>query len=519
MSSLTNSYLPSQLVSLDILNLLGKLDSPILRCAGKAQTNTFDEKQYIPGMTVGYQISGIPPVQRGDTLNFESYEQRTLYIKADTKRWYKSVTHAFNQTDDIFYMNPKLMTETISAPTLKALKESVELEGAQWLAERSPVIPSYGRRDDQVIDFKQTSLQKFNSKITNYLNKLRRDLIFPANSYRLILNTRDDMALANSLTNVYDTSMVQGSIEHGRPTSMISGFPKEVSPYMGKHTPDLTVSGHLTWTFTNGVPVSGDWGYQNNHLTFISVPTSDENPLATLKNNSGVDVVLKAGDIIYNLADDSSNGLKWIQNTVKRAVPDSRYAFVVTSDKYISQRTDAEMKTFDYADVSYTIPAGGTLEVSLSHKPISSGYHQNINRAITLGSASATTGDKFVLLGAHYKNHATMPEFFKMKSFKIPPLKSTEHAYAEDGKVGLSCLITHDRVLAEGSRRGNIFDVSCLPCFGAVSQNLFTLPTSGEEGFDPTAPMEVQQYVPSNVTVQVPDMGNIAAPVETKKKK
>jgi hypothetical protein len=519
MSSLTNTYLPSQLVSLDILNLLGKLDSPILRCAGKAHTNTFDEKQYIPGMTVGYQISGIPPVQRGDTLNFESYEQRTLYIKADTKRWYKSVTHAFNQTDDIFYMNPKLMTETISAPTLKALKESVELEGAQWLAERSPVIPSYGRADNQVIDFKQTSLQKFNSKITNYLNKLRRDLIFPANSYRLILNTRDDMALANSLTNVYDTSMVQGSIEHGRPTSMISGFPKEVSPYMGKHTPDLTVSGHLTWKFTNGTPENGDWGYQDNYLTFISVPTSDENPIATLKNNSGVDVVLKAGDIIYNLADDSSSGLKWIQNTVKRAVPDSRYAFVVTSDKYISERTDAEMKTFDYADVSYTIPAGQALDVSLSHKPISSGYHQNINRAITLGGASVTTGDKFVLLGAHYKNHATMPEFFKMKSFKIPPLKSTEHAYAEDGKVGLSCLITHDRVLAEGSRRGNIFDVSCLPCFGAVSQNLFTLPTSGEEGFDPTAPMEVQEYVAPTVTVQVPDMGNIAAPVEAKKKK
>jgi len=517
MSSLTNTYLPSQLVSLDILHLLGKLDSPILRCAGKAQTNTFDEKQYIPGMTVGYQVAGIPPVSRGDTLSFESYEQRTLYIKADTKRWYKSVTHAFNQTDDLFYMNPRLMTETISAPTLKALKESVELEGAQWLAERSPVIPSYGRLDNQVIDFKQASLQKFNSKIVNYLNKLRRDLIFPANSYRLLLNTRDDMALANSLTNVYDTSMVQGAIERGQPTSMISGFPKEVSPYIGKHSPDLTVPGHLTWAFTGGVPVAGDWGFGNNDLTFISVPSSDENPMATLKNNSAVDVILKAGDIIYNLASDPTSGLKWIQNTVKRPVPDSRYAFVVTSDKYIQGLTDAEMKTFQYSDVAYTIPAGGVLDISLSHKAISSGYFQNINRDIVLGGAAVTTGDKFVLLGAHYKNHATMPEFFKMKSFKIPPLKSTEHAYAEDAKVGLSCLITHDRVLAEGSRRGNIFDVSCLPCFGAVSQNLFTLPTSGEENFDPTAPMEVQEYVAPTVTVQVPEMN--FSKVEGKKKK
>jgi len=34
------------------------------------------------------------------------------------------VTHAFNQTDDIFYMNRRLISETISAPTLKALKET-----------------------------------------------------------------------------------------------------------------------------------------------------------------------------------------------------------------------------------------------------------------------------------------------------------------------------------------------------------------------------------------------------------
>ena len=60
MSTLNNTYLPSQLVSLDILQLLGELDSPILKCAGKAQTSTFDENNYMPGMTVGYQVAGIP---------------------------------------------------------------------------------------------------------------------------------------------------------------------------------------------------------------------------------------------------------------------------------------------------------------------------------------------------------------------------------------------------------------------------------------------------------------------------
>ena len=34
-------------------------------------------------------------------------------------------------------------------------------------------------------------------------------------------------------------------------------------------------------------------------------------------------------------------------------------------------------------------------------------------------------------------------------------------------------LISHDGQL---QTRQNIFDVSALPCFGAVSQNLFTLP-------------------------------------------
>ena len=456
MSALTNTYLPSQLVSLDILHLLGVMDSPILKCAGKAQTSTFDEKDYMPGMIVGYQVAGIPPVQRGDTLSFSSYDQRTLYIKADTKRWYFSVTHAFNQTDDIFYMNKKLVSETISAPTLKALKETIELEGAQWAKEHSPVIPAYGSPINTEIAFPTN----FNSAVTNYLNKLRRDLIFPASSYKLILNTRDDMIFSNSLVYTYSSDFVQQSVKEGNAPKRISDFATECSPYLGLHTSKIGAT------------------QARGPLHFDTLPASDENPTAVIRNSSGSAITLTAGDIIYQVANNTteSSGLYWIQNTVKRPIPDSRYAFCVTSDKYIEGLTDAEMKTFKYEDVEYVIPAGGSLEISLSHKPIFSGYHQNCSRQIVTGAS----GDGFYVLKDHYKNHALHPEYFKFKSFKIPPLKSTEHSYVDDGKTGVKMLITHDRVLAEGSKRGNIFDVSCLPCFGAVSQNLFTLPVAPE---------------------------------------
>jgi len=410
-------------------------------------------------MTVGYQVAGIPPVHRGDTLTFSPYEQRTLYIKANTKRWYFSVTHAFNQTDDIFYMNRKLVSETISAPTLKALKETVELEGAQWIMEHSPVIPAYDTPINEEINL-TTKTAKFNASVTNYLNKLRRDLIFPASSYKLILNTRDDMIFSNSLMYTYSTGFVEQAVKEGTSPKRISDFASECSPYLGLHTPKIPTA------------------QAKGALRFISYPTSDENATAILKNMSGADLTLTAGDILYHVADGTQEdqGLYWIQNTVKRPIPDSRYAFCVTSDKYIEGLTEAEMKTFKYSDVAYNIPNGGTLEVSLSHKPIFSGYHQNCSREIVTGD----TGDRFYVLQQHYKNHAIHPEYFKFKCFKIPPLKSTEHSYVDDNKTGVKMLITHDRVLAEGSKRGNIFDVSALPCFGAVSQNLFTLPVAKE---------------------------------------
>lgn len=205
----------------------------------------------------------------------------------------------------------------------------------------------------------------------------------------------------------------------------------------------------------------------------MSAPTSDENPVAVLQNNSAEPITLTAGDIIYHVALDTqqNSGLYWIQNTVKRAIPDSRYAFCVTSDKYIEGLTDAQMQTFKYTDVEYLIPPGGQLEVSLSHRLIPNGYHQNCSRALILqGTANA---DNFYVMGNHFKNHALHPEYLKFKCFSLPPLHATEHAKVNDGKTGVNMLITHDRLLES---RQNVFDVSSLPCFGAVSQNLFTLP-------------------------------------------
>jgi len=451
MSTPTNTYLPSQLVSLDILKLLENMDCVILRCAGKAHTGTFDEKQYTPGMTVGYQVAGIPPVSRGQQLSFTPYEQRTLYIKADTKRWYFSVTQAFNQTDDIFYLNRKLITETISAPTLKALKETIELEGAQWCKEHSPVIPAYGAKINEEI----TLPDAFNYNVINYLEKLRRDLIFPTHSYKLVLNTRDDMLLANSLQNMYNEKINRLVTESGAPPSRVAGFSNECSAYLGLHQTKLTDT------------------QPKGALSFVTAPTSDENPVATLQNNSAEPITLTAGDIIYHVALDTqaSSGLYWIQNTVKRAIPDSRYAFCVTSDKYIAGLSDTDMQTFKYSDVEYTIAPGAQLEVSLSHRLIPSGYHQNCSRAIILqGQANA---DNFYVMGNHFKNHALHPEYLKFKCFNLPPLHATEHSTVNDSKTGVNMLITRDRLLES---RQNIFDVSALPCFGAVSQNLFTLP-------------------------------------------
>ena len=460
-TALNNTYNPSQLVSLDIMNLLGEMESIFLKYTGTHGVSTYGDEEYVPGKTVSYQVSGMPPVTRGDLMQFTSYEQRQLFIKADTRRWQKSVTSAFNLTDDIFYMKPELVTETISAPTLRALKEHWELEAMQYSIEHSPIIPTFGAAINAEIVFPNDGAatnpkDTFTSQVINWLKKLRHDLILPMKSYSLILNTMDYMTLSNSLQTIFNQPITSLVVKSGAPPQEVSDFNNECSPYLGKHQTKL------------------DPKQTRGPLVFTSLPTTDENPIAVLKNTSKADITLRAGDIIYYKAiNPTDDGLFWIQNTVKRPVPDSRYAFVVTSDLYIAGLTDAQMKDFRYEDVKYTIPAGGAISISLSHKPIFTGYHQNCSRPIVTGD----TGDQFYVLKDHYKNVAISPNYFMMKSFKIPHMKSTEYSYVDDKKTKMKLLITQDRIFSEGTRRGNVFDTVSLACFGAVSQNLFTLPS------------------------------------------
>ena len=485
----------SSLVSLDIMHLLKRMDSVILKCSSKTHTGTFDNDTYRPGMTVGYQIAGVPPVTRGSKMEFDNeYEQRTLYITADTDRWYFSVTNVFNQTDDIFYLNRKLITETISAPILSALKDRIELEGAQYLKEHSPVIPAFGK----TISERLIPAASFDWQTINYLQKLRKDLVFPS-TYKLVLNTRDDMLLANELTHVVSNDAIVGkAITSGQPQRNVSGFQNMCSPYIGLHSNALTA---------NQKDLAKEY-----HLFFTEVPTSDQTTEGKLKyvdgtaNGTGdVNIVLRAGDIIYHIANGetsgdtvNTNGLHWIQNTVKRSIPDSRYAFCVTSDAYIKQfktligtsPTDTSWKMFNYEDIKYQIGVGtdlakivykqndgstatdGTgIKLTFSHRPISDGYHQNCSRNIELDGSA--TPDRFLVYPNHFKNFAVHSEYFKFKCFKLPSLSGTEHSEVNDSNTGIKMLVTKDRLLQD---RQNVFDVSALPCFGAVSQNLFTLP-------------------------------------------
>lgn len=476
-SILTNKYTPSELISLDIMNLLGEMDSVFLKYTGTHGMSTFRDEDYVPGMTVGYQVSGIPPVTRSDKMYFTEYEQRTLHIKADNERWMKSVTSSFNLTDDIFFMKPQLVTETISAPTLRALKENWELEAAEYAIEHSPIIPTFGAAINEEISFPTDSGGKnsFTFKAINWLKKLRYDLQLPLKSYNLVLNTMDYMTLANSLENIFNQPFTSLVVKSGAPPSQVSDFPNECSPYLGRH--DIAKEDQ---------PRGG--------LYFVSLPTSDETPTCVIRNTNapvgagGEDdenaIWLKAGDIIYYkaaTANPTNGGLYWIQNTVKRAVPDSRYAFVVTSDQYIQDmKSNGEsLKDFQYSDVIYKIPPGEQITLSVSHRPIPSGYHQNVSRQIATfsGSDVAPVGDEFYLLDSHYKNVAVNPNYFMMKSFKIPHMKSTQYSYVDDKKTGIKMLVTQDRVFSEGARRGNVFDTTSLCCFGAVAQNLFTLPS------------------------------------------
>ena len=459
-TTLKNTYNPSQLVSLDIMNLLREMETIFLKYTGTHGMSTYNDGTYVPGKTVSYQVAGVPPITRGELMKLTPYEQRQLFIKADPKRFQKSASRASMLTDDIFYMKPELVTETISAPTLRAMKEHWELEAMQYSIEHAPIIPTFGAAIDQELSFPNDGAANpkdtFTARAINWLKKLRYDLILPLKSYSLILNTMDYMVLSNSLENIFNQPITSLVVKSGAPPQEVSDFSNECSPYLGKHLTEL------------------DPKQARGPLVFVSFPTSDENPIAVLKNMTDADITLKAGDIIYYKAQKPTDeGIHWIQNTVKRPVPDSRYAFVVTSDLFIEGLTDAQAVDFLYEDVVYKIPKQGTATVSLSHKPIFAGYHQNCSRQIVTGDK----GDQFFVLKDHYKNVAINPNYFMMKSFKIPPMNSIQHSYVDDKKTGIKILISQDGVMGEGQKRGNVFDAVSLCCFGAVAQNLFTLPS------------------------------------------
>ncbi|MDN3509178.1 MAG: hypothetical protein P0S93_04085 [Candidatus Neptunochlamydia sp.] len=79
-----------QLVSDDIMYLLKDMRGSILSCAGSVHPRT-DNENYTPRESVAYPVSGIPNSTRGESVMSTPYEQRTLYIKADQKRWSRTI--------------------------------------------------------------------------------------------------------------------------------------------------------------------------------------------------------------------------------------------------------------------------------------------------------------------------------------------------------------------------------------------------------------------------------------------
>lgn len=477
-TNLVNTFNPSQLVSQDILKLLGEFKSTVLECTSQAEMSGFNNEKYAPGKTIGYQVSGVPVLNRGERLKFNSYEQRTLYITADVERWYFSHSVPFDQTDKLFYTNPKILTETLTAPTIRAFKDQIELEGAQYAIEHAPIFPSF--TDDITQEFTLDETKNFRANVTNYLNQLRKDLELPG-GYKLILNNRDDRLFSDSLMGVFNPDYVRGAVSDGEAPRMISGFPSRSTPRLGRHDVDAS-----SQSLTTG-------------LTFDVLPSSDEYPLAVIRNNTGAPVILKAGDIIYYTNKNSAaTGAYWIKQTVKEPST-ARYSFCVTSDKYIKDKVAGSglPANFKYSDVTYTIPANSTLEVSLSHKPIFSGMHQNCSREIATGAS----GDQFFVLPSHYKNLGLHKNYFKFKCFKLQDLYGTEQSRISDGKTGIQMLVTRDRILGEGMRRGNLMDIAALPCFGAVSQNLFTLPVHPDATSQESVSAVVHSSAPKTVSM------------------
>ena len=325
----------STLVSLDIMHLLKRMDSVVLKCSGRTHTQNFDNEEFRPGTSIGYQLAGIPPVNRGIEMKYDlEFSQRTMWITCDTDRNYFSITNTLNQLDSVFYLNRKLITEQISAPALGAIRDKIEVEGIAWLSQYSAVVPSFGKTITQRLE----PSSAMDWTVINWLNKLKKDLLLPSN-YKLVLNTRDDMLLANELTHIQSgDTIVSKALTSGNPQKTISGLTNLSSPYMGLHL--------------NGLSADQKDPARNYHLFFSEVPSSDQYIEGKLKYVNGggasgttdIYIDLKAGDIIYHIASAegstpavNTKGLHWIQNTVKRSIPDSRYSFCITADAYIKR--------------------------------------------------------------------------------------------------------------------------------------------------------------------------------------
>ena len=474
-----NQYSPSDLVSLDIIHLLGEWNPTFLRYTGTHGMSLFDNDEFVSGKTINIQVGGVPPLTLGSKVYLTPYEQRVISIKADENEML-SVTLGNKLTAEMFYMKPDLRRETISAPVLKALKEGLEEKAARLSTERSPVIPSFGSPLDQEISLPTDSNgdKSFSVNSVAWLTKLKHDLGLPRNSYHLVLNTTDNQYLQDQMIGVYNETITGQSIRQGDIPQSIAGFPVTCSNYLRRH--DLKKADQ---------PLTG--------LYFVSVPSSDDNPIAVLRNTNapasggGEDdpnaIWLTGGDILYYKAQTltpPNGGLHWIQYAVKRPIPDTRFSFCVTSDLYVQNyiAQGGDMRTFKYDSVVYKIPPGEQLEVSLSHMAIPAGFHQNISRAITLfsGDDSAPGGDEFCVLDSHYKNVAINPNYFLMKTFKLRPMPGVENGFVDDPKTKFRARIIKAPSFGEGMDRGEIIDTSMLSVFGYIPQNLFTLPSAAQ---------------------------------------
>lgn len=484
----------SKLISVRTQKLVQEMNGVVFMCSSTNHMEVYGEQDYMPGKTIGFPVAGSPQATRGNHMEIDNLiEQRTLYIKADDDKNYFSVTYPIKATDKQFYFNnKKYYDDTVIVPSLIALKQRIECDGIQFLIQRSPIVPTYGVSWNQPL--KPTT--DFSWETEGYINKMIMDFLFPP-TYKMILNTADRMSLINKTTHISSSDvLVTKAYKTGGLESEIGGLKHLCSPYLIEHITNLPPE------------LSDDNSYT---LAFESLPDSDERPYGKLFFASTVTVVfisLRVGDIIYHIPnpgnqidDVNLTPLNWIQAGTRAAISDTRYAFVITDEAYtetfkslVAQgKTTWKRFSLDHAaynirrntstmSITYMDNSGSLVEeyldhISFSHRPVTSGNYQNCSRAITLTSHAAP--DRFLVYGSHRKNLCVSPNFFMRHCFSIPPLENTRHSTIFDKKTGIKMLVTHASLLQD---RTNLIDFSAFPCFGAIAQNLFTLPTSLSPG-------------------------------------